>query len=121
MTTTISPLDIKIGTWRDRDGSAYRAAYVGDCVLTGPEHAALDDKDLLAVAILEARRAEITTIPTAKTYDVVCVEQDFRRVWSRHSTLALALAAARKYARKNPGTHYPFEVVGPDEKPTFIS
>ena len=37
--------------------TTFRAAYVGDCVLTGPEHAHLDDEALLAEAVAEAHRA----------------------------------------------------------------
>jgi hypothetical protein len=55
----ITRADIHIGLWRERDGSTYRAAYVNDCVLTGPEHASLSDEALLAEAIQEAQRAEI--------------------------------------------------------------
>lgn len=57
--------DIKIGRWRglemDASGatSVYRAAYVGECVLTGPQHASLSDADLLAEAVAEARRGKI--------------------------------------------------------------
>jgi hypothetical protein len=54
----ITAADIRVGMWVDRDRT-YRAAYVGDCVLTGPEHAALPDDELRAEAVREARRAEI--------------------------------------------------------------
>jgi len=53
--------DIQIGEWVERDGTRYRAAYVGDCVLTGPAHEHLSDSDLLAEALREATRAEILT------------------------------------------------------------
>jgi hypothetical protein len=61
MTTspTITARDIRIGLWRERDGSSYRAAYVNECVLTLPEHAGLPDDALRAEAIAEAKRAEI--------------------------------------------------------------
>lgn len=36
--------------------TTYRAAYINDVVLTGPEHARLDDKALMAEAIAEAER-----------------------------------------------------------------
>ena len=35
----------------------YRAAYVGETVLTGPEHAHMSDADLVTEALAEARRA----------------------------------------------------------------
>lgn len=35
----------------------YRACYVGDCVLTGPEHSHLDDDGLRAEAMAEVERA----------------------------------------------------------------
>ncbi len=54
------------------------------------------------------------------SYIVICVEQEFRAVWSRHSTRARALAAARRYARKNRDSHYPFEVIGPNGAVTFV-
>lgn len=53
-------------------------------------------------------------------YRVICVEQDFRRVWSRHHTLHRAMLAARRYATRNPGSHYPFEVVSPDGTTTYV-
>jgi len=37
----------------------YRAAYVNDCVLTGPEHQNLTDEDLLTEAMAEADRMGI--------------------------------------------------------------
>ena len=55
----ITPADIHIGLWFDRDGVTYCAAYVNNCVLTAPEHADLSDEALMAEAIAEARRAEI--------------------------------------------------------------
>lgn len=58
--TNITRKDITIGTWKDvTTGATYRAAYVGDCVLTGPEHADLPEYELLAEGVAEARRAEI--------------------------------------------------------------
>ena len=59
---------------------------------------------------------------TEHTYNVFCVEQDSRRIWSRHQTLELALAAARRYARRNPNSvvHLPFEVVAPDGAVTLV-
>lgn len=62
MTSTdprITPDDIEIGGWIDNDGLPYRAAYVGDTVLTLPEHRDLDDEALMAEALAEARRADI--------------------------------------------------------------
>ncbi len=59
MPHTITRDDITIGTWRSRDGRTYRAAYIGECVLTGPEHAHLPDAALLDEAVEEAKRAEI--------------------------------------------------------------
>jgi hypothetical protein len=52
----ISRDDVSIGQWRERDGETYRAAFVEDCVLTGPEHAALPATALRAEALAEARR-----------------------------------------------------------------
>jgi hypothetical protein len=51
-----------------------------------------------------------------ETYDVINVEQDGRSVWSSHKTEALAVAAARRYARKNRPVSFslPFEVRRPD-------
>ena len=37
--------------------SSYRAAYIGDTVLTDQQHANLSDEDLIAEAIEEAKRA----------------------------------------------------------------
>jgi len=37
----------------------YRAAYVGEAVLTGPEHADLPDAELIAEAVAEAKHAGI--------------------------------------------------------------
>lgn len=37
----------------------YRAAHIGDAVLTGPEHAGLSDEDLMAEARAECARANI--------------------------------------------------------------
>ena len=54
--------DILIGEYYGRAGDrcpGYRAAYLGDDVLTGPEHAGLSDADLVAVATAEAIRAGI--------------------------------------------------------------
>lgn len=56
-----------------------------------------------------------------KTYTVVCVEQSHRQTWSTHRSLALALAAARRYARRNRGSHHPFEIVAPDGHVTLVS
>lgn len=57
---TIAREDVKIGEWHDLSTrGTYRAAYVHDCVLTGPEHADLSDDDLLDVAWREATRAGI--------------------------------------------------------------
>lgn len=60
MTPTITRADIQIGDWYDlHTGQTYRAAFVNDCRLTGPEHADLPDAELLDEAVREARRAEI--------------------------------------------------------------
>jgi len=55
------------------------------------------------------------------TYTVYCVEQYGRQAWSRHATRERALAAARRYARRNRGSHYPFEVQAPDGRVTLVS
>ncbi len=39
--------------------NTYRAAYIGDCVLTAPEHSTLSDKDLIKIALVEARQANV--------------------------------------------------------------
>jgi hypothetical protein len=39
--------------------TTYRAAYVNDVVLTGPEHAHLSDEDLIDVAVAQAKAAGI--------------------------------------------------------------
>lgn len=49
-------LDIRIGLWHT-DTEAYRAAYIQDCVLTGPEHQHLSDRDLLKEARAEYQRS----------------------------------------------------------------
>lgn len=56
------------------------------------------------------------------TYNVFSIEQHSRDIWSRHQTMALALAAARRYARRNPNSviHLPFEIVAPDGTVTTV-
>lgn len=51
----ITPDDIEIGDWTE-DGETYRAAYIGEVRLTGPEHAHLSDDALTAEAVTEAYR-----------------------------------------------------------------
>jgi hypothetical protein len=58
----VSVADIRLGSWRERDGSTYRAAYLNDCVLTAPEHADWSDADLQAEAIAELRRQGMTVV-----------------------------------------------------------
>jgi hypothetical protein len=108
-TTQITREDITIGLFRTREGAEYRAAYVNDCVLTGPEHASLSDDDLMAEAIAEAKRAEIFDItPTPKqmaatTYRISAGYLDSilaTRGDLEHASLASALealAAVTKY------------------------
>lgn len=51
-----------------------------------------------------------------KAYVVVAIEQDRRSEWSRHGRLDLAMAAARRYRRRNADTggcvdHYGYDIV----------
>jgi hypothetical protein len=62
----VAMTDIRLGSWRERDGSTYRAAYLNDCVLTGPEHADLTDAALRAEAVAELRRQGMTVINDAE-------------------------------------------------------
>jgi hypothetical protein len=66
MDPRITADEIEIGDWYGLPGDrcdGYRAAFVGESVLTGPEHAHLSDEDLLAEAVAEARRADILAEP----------------------------------------------------------
>lgn len=54
----VRPEDVRVGDWADdRYPEPYRAAYVGECVLTDPDQAGMTDEDLRAEAIAELRRA----------------------------------------------------------------
>jgi hypothetical protein len=66
MDPRITADEIEIGDWYGLPGDrcdGYRAAFVGESVLTGPEHAHLSDEDLLTEAVAEARRADILAEP----------------------------------------------------------